>query len=157
MKTASLLSLASLSATALAVCNVDGNLFTDPETATAIFYLNTANNRLIVLDPFNTLHASNAYTDAAEGGELKFTFYNDTSRPEPYHWPVFGIKEIDGLNGGPYLTVDGDAAAFKYCPTDAGSNLLTGSIALGTADVGKDCVALDGLKIYSVTSQVSQE
>ncbi|OJJ03008.1 hypothetical protein ASPVEDRAFT_29545 [Aspergillus versicolor CBS 583.65] len=194
MKTTSLLSLASLSATALAAgCNVDGNLFqlqafqtrddgsrhtgsvkvtqigdlgTDslahfnassaggPETSTAVFYLNTDNNRLIVLDPFNPLHGSNAYTDVAEGGELKFTFYNDTSRPEPYHWPVFGISEADD---GKYLTVDGDAAAFKYCPTDAESPLLTGSIALGTADVGKDCVPLDVLQIYQVTSQVSQE
>ncbi|BCS23564.1 uncharacterized protein APUU_40008A [Aspergillus puulaauensis] len=194
MKSTPLLSLVSLSATALAAgCNVEGNLFQlqafqtrddgsrrtgsvqvaqigdlgtetlahfsassagGPETSTAVFYLNTDNNRLIVLDPFGLLHASNSYTDAAEGGELKFTFYNDTSRPEPYHWPVFGISEADD---GEYLTVDGDAAAFKHCPTDAESSLLTGSIALGTADVGKDCVPLDGLKIYPVTSQISQE
>ncbi|KAL4863865.1 hypothetical protein BDV12DRAFT_189332 [Aspergillus spectabilis] len=121
-----------------------------PETATAVFYLNKDNERLIVLDSFSFLKASNAYTDALEGGELKFTFYNGTSRPEPYNWPVFDIS-ADG-----FLTVDGKSDVFSHCPTDPESALLTGSIAVGTP--GKDgCEALDGLKIYPVTSELAVE
>ncbi|KAL5343868.1 hypothetical protein BJX70DRAFT_2043 [Aspergillus crustosus] len=122
------------------------------ETSTAVFYLNKANDRLIVLDSFSFLRASNAYIDNAKGGELKFTFYNDTSRPDGYVWPVFDIATEED---GEWLSVDGKKDAFSFCPTDAESALLTGSIAVGEAKEG--CEELDGLKIYAVTSELSVE
>ncbi|KAL4969441.1 uncharacterized protein BDV14DRAFT_196253 [Aspergillus stella-maris] len=126
-----------------------------PDTQTAVFYINTENNRLIVLDPFSFLKASNGYTDDAlpAAGELKFTFYNDTSRPEPYNWPVFGIDEESR-----YLTVDGEIEGFGYCPEDEGSPLLTGSIVVGENAINAEgCEALDGLMVYPVTSELAIE
>ncbi|KAL4947085.1 hypothetical protein BDW69DRAFT_190524 [Aspergillus filifer] len=126
-----------------------------PDTQTAVFYINTDNNRLIVLDPFSFLKTSNGYTDSSlpTGGELKFTFYNDTSRPEPYIWPDFGIEEESQ-----YLTVDGQVDGFGYCPEDEGSPLLTGSIVVGEdAMHAEGCEPLDGLMVYPVTSELAIE
>ncbi|KAL4790457.1 hypothetical protein BDV19DRAFT_394031 [Aspergillus venezuelensis] len=126
-----------------------------PDTQTVVFYINTDNDRLIVLDPFSLLKASNAYTDRPfpSGGELKFTFYNDTSRPEPYNWPVFGIDEESS-----HLAVDGDVGGFGYCPEDGGSTLLTGSIVVGEDAIhAEGCEPLDGLMVYPVTSELAIE
>ncbi|KAL4935525.1 hypothetical protein BDV06DRAFT_217361 [Aspergillus oleicola] len=126
-----------------------------PDTQSAVFYINTDNNRLIVLDPFSYLKASNGYTDSPlpAGGELKFTFYNDTSRPEPYKWPVFGIYEEER-----YLTVDGNVNAFGYCAEDEGNSVLTGSIVVGDDAINAEgCAPLDGLMVYPVTTQLAIE
>ncbi|CRG82753.1 hypothetical protein PISL3812_00099 [Talaromyces islandicus] len=117
------------------------------EQKTAVFYINKDNNRLIVLDPFNYMSAANAYTETPEGGELKFTFYNDTSRT--FYWPSFDINEQG------HLTANGKADIFTHCGSNS-TDLLEGTLAIGHV-AGKNCKALDYVDIYPVTSQLSVE
>ncbi|KAE8551137.1 hypothetical protein TMatcc_009237 [Talaromyces marneffei ATCC 18224] len=117
------------------------------DTKTAVHYINKDNGHLIVLDPFNLLIAANAYTESPEGGELKFTFYNDTSRT--YYWPSFSIDS----NG--HLTVNGSSSIFSHCGSND-TDLLGGTIGIGSVS-GQDCHPLDYLNVMSVTSQLSVE
>ncbi|RAO69356.1 uncharacterized protein BHQ10_005368 [Talaromyces amestolkiae] len=125
----------------IAVLNGDAN------TKTAVHYINKDNGHLIVLDPFNLLIAANAYTDSPDGGELKFTFYNDSSRA--YYWPSFDIN-ADG-----HLTVNGSSSIFSHCSSND-TDLLSGTIGIGSFS-GKDCHPLDYLNVMPVTSQLSIE
>ncbi|KAH8698875.1 hypothetical protein BGW36DRAFT_358386 [Talaromyces proteolyticus] len=127
--------------------NSIARLSDDQNQQTAVFYINKDNNRLIVLDGYNFLNPSNAYTDSPNGGELKFTFYNDTSRPTPYYWPAFDI------NSAGNLTVNGSSKAFSVCNS---KNSTQGAIHIGST-AGKNCTALDGLIIYPLTSQLGSE
>lgn len=128
----------------LAIMGYDSNT----KTQTAIFYIDKDNNRLIVLDAFNYMNAANAYTETPEGGELKFTFYNDTSRT--FYWPSFDI------NGAGYLTVNGKADVFTYCGESNSTDLIEGSLAIGQVK-GKNCKPLDYVDIYPVSSQLRIE
>lgn len=122
---------------------LDGNA----NTRTAMHYINKSNGHLIVLDPFSLLTAANAYTDSPEGGELKFTYYNDTSRD--YFWPSFDIN-ADG-----HLTVNGSSNIFSHCGSND-TDLLSGTIGIGSVS-GQDCKPLDYLNVMPVTSQLSLE
>jgi hypothetical protein len=93
------------------------------------------------------LIAANAYTDSPEGGELKFTFFNDTSRT--YYWPTFDIDS----NG--HLTVNGSSSIFSQCGSND-TELLNGTIGIGSIS-GQDCHPLDYLNVMPVTSQLSIE
>jgi hypothetical protein len=112
-----------------------------------VFYINKDNNNLIVLDVFNYLNAANGYTDTPEGGELKFTFFNDTTRD--FYWVDFDINE-DG-----HLTANGAADVFTNCG-GSNSTTLTGSLAIGNVP-GKNCQPLDYLSIYAVSSELRLE
>jgi hypothetical protein len=113
----------------------------------SVFYINKDNNHLIVLDVFNYLIPANAYTDAPEGGELKFTFYNDTSRS--FYWVDFDINQ-DG-----HLTANGSADVFTHCGSNS-TTQLEGSVAIGNVP-GKNCKPLDYLSIYPVSSELRIE
>ncbi|KAL2802732.1 hypothetical protein BJX63DRAFT_437592 [Aspergillus granulosus] len=116
-----------------------------PLTQWGIFCINKDNNQLITLDPFAFMNLANAYTDSPEGAELKFTFYNNTSRPNGYYWPKFDI--VDG-----WLTADGKKEAFGYCPFQSSTG-LTGSIVIGKAGIGAEgCRQLEGLQVDRATS-----
>lgn len=119
----------------------------DVQEEQSVFYINKDNNRLIVLDVFNQLTPANAYIDSPEGGELKFTFYNDTTRS--YYWPQFDINE-DG-----YLTADGFADIFTRCGSNS-TDLLEGSLAIGDVP-GKNCKPLSYVDVYPVTSELRIE
>ncbi|KAJ0421550.1 hypothetical protein BJY00DRAFT_281908 [Aspergillus carlsbadensis] len=116
-----------------------------------VFYINKANNnRLITLDPFAFLNAANAYLDSPDGGELKFTFYNDTGRPGGYYWPRFDVVDR-------WLTMDGRRDVFGYCPFRA-EYVTTGRIVAGEAGIAMEgCRRLEGLMVLRVTSTLSQE
>ncbi|KUL87549.1 hypothetical protein ZTR_04520 [Talaromyces verruculosus] len=119
------------------------------DTKSTVHYINKDNGHLIALDPFNFLNAANAYTESPEGGELKFTFYNDTSTT--YYWPTFDINS-DG-----HLTINGSNSIFSHC--GSGSNntdLLSGTIGIGSVS-GQECHPLDYLNVMPVTSLLSIE
>ncbi|KAH8695999.1 hypothetical protein BGW36DRAFT_359861 [Talaromyces proteolyticus] len=112
------------------------------DTQDALFYINKDNNRLIVLDVSDDFQPSNAYTDSPNGGELKFTYYNDTAIH--HYWPVFDI------NSAGNLTVNGSSNAFSVCYSkQSHSTIHIGSTA------GKNCTALDDLIVHPLTSQLS--
>lgn len=111
---------------------------------TGAFYINKDNNRLIALDPFYGMKAANGYTDKPEGGELKFTFFNDTSRD--FYFPAFDINE-DG-----YLTADGKSI-FTHCGPDTTLG-IQGSLSIGSV-AGENCKPLDYLRVDAITSKLA--
>ncbi|KAH8696298.1 hypothetical protein BGW36DRAFT_428314 [Talaromyces proteolyticus] len=169
----SLNSATALAAKAGSDCNVEGNLFmlnigdrdqivisewgsqgteliaqlgsdhSVANTQDALFYINKDNNRLIVFDVGAEFQPSNAYTDSPNGGELKFTYYNDTAIH--HYWPVFDINSTGNL------TVNGSSKAFSVCYSkNSHSTIHIGSTA------GKNCTAIDDLIVYRVTSQLQE-
>lgn len=114
----------------------------------SVFYINKDNDRLIVLDVFNSLTPANAYTDTPEGGELKFTFFNDTTRS--YYWPKFDINDKG------YLTADGSDDVFTHCGGSNSTTMLEGSLAIGDVP-GKNCKPLSYVGIYPVISDLRLE
>ncbi|KAL4875897.1 hypothetical protein BJY04DRAFT_151035 [Aspergillus karnatakaensis] len=123
------------------------HFFDDELTRTGIFYINKKNNRLITLNPFTFMRASPAYTDSPEGGELRFTFFNDTRRPNGYYWPKFEVVDR-------YLTADGRSDVFGYCPFRS-EFWSTGTVIIG--EPGEGCLPLKGLYVSPVTSVLSIE
>ncbi|KAH8696297.1 hypothetical protein BGW36DRAFT_428313 [Talaromyces proteolyticus] len=163
-------SAAALTAKAGSCCNVEGNMFllnigdrdqiviskwgkdgtdliaqlgrdSSVDFEDALFYINKDNNRLIVLNDSNKFQPYNAYTDSPNGGELKFTYYNDTTRY--YYWPVFDINSTGNL------TVNGSSKAFSVCYSkNSHSTIHIGSTA------GKNCTAIDDPIVARLTSQL---
>jgi hypothetical protein len=104
----------------------------------ALFYINTDNNRLMVLDVSSGFQPCSAYTNSPNGGELKFTYYNDTAIH--HYWPVFDI------NSAGNLTVDGNSNAFSVCYSNHFSKIHIGSTA------GKNCTVLDDVIVDRLNS-----
>jgi hypothetical protein len=119
------------------------NDFEDPTQKRTSFYINKETNRLVAINPFRLQIFATAYTEKAEGGEIKFTYNKDSTKD--YHWPEFGIKELGEM------TVKGNA--FYLCGSTNGSVPLDGSLAIGNV-AGKNCQPLDDTLIYPLDSNL---
>lgn len=117
--------------------------YNDPTQKRTSFYINKSNNRLIAANPWEPQLFATAYTEKAEGGEIKFTYEKDSSKD--YHWPTFGEGELGEL------TVDGND--FYLCGSTNGSIPLDGSLAIGDV-AGKNCQILDDTFMFPLDSHL---